>query len=134
MKDLFAMIFEFFGTVQSTAYEALYEHVYVPAGFLLLGITLIWTILFYQGFFAWKKKARFDTRRDWFMWMVISSLMTTIILWIVADAKLVAAEKEYSVADYAEYICFSFFWGCIFYFIFSNLVKYSNASRRKLPF
>jgi hypothetical protein len=134
MKDLFAMLFEFFGTVQCPAYDALYENVYVPAGFGLLLISLLWVILFYQGFFKWKRKARFDTIKDWLLWMITSSLITTIVLWILADSKLRAAEKEYQVVDYLEFLCLSFFWGCIFYFIFSLVLKFSNASRRKIPF
>ncbi len=134
MKDFFALIFEFFGTVQCIAYGALYDHVYVPAGFVLLFLTFVWTLLFYQGFFVWKRKAKFDTQKDWFIWMIGSSLITSAALAILADAQLRAAGKKYELSDYLEYVCLSFLWGCIFYFIFSNLVKYTNASRRKIPF
>lgn len=134
MTDIFAAFFEFFGTVTCAAYEDLYEYVYVPTGFMWIGMTLVWVVLFYQGFIVWRRKAKYDTRVAWMSWMVVSSILTTLAIWILTVSTLVNQELEYGVPDYLEFLCLVFFWCLILYFLFSLLFKFSNPSRKKIPF
>jgi hypothetical protein len=134
MQDFFALFFEFFGTVKGTAADDLYEFVYIPAGFLWVFVTLFWVILFYQGFAVWRTKARFDTRLHWLIWMFISAVLTTTIVWLVTNSILQAEDKEYSIEEYLDFLCMVFLWSAVLYFVFSLLVKFSNNSRRKIPF
>ena len=83
MEDFFAFLFEFFGTVQCPATDKLYEFVYTGAGVALFLCTLLWTFVFYQGFFMYKEKAKWDTFGSWAIWGLLSSLLTTLIIWII---------------------------------------------------
>ena len=134
MNDFFAMFFELFGTVTCNASDDLFELVYITAGFLWLGASLVWVALYYQGFFIYRKKARWDTLSSWFLWMLISSGLTTIAVWLVANAQFKNNDLEYGFSDYTEFLCLTFFWSIIAYFLMSILLKYSNPARRKIPF
>jgi|GEM_PF-2791954 len=134
MNDFFAMFFEFFGTVTSNATDDLWELVYLPAGFLWLFATLVWVVLYYQGFFVYRKKARWDTRISWFLWMIISACLTTIGIWMLTISQFRNDDLEYGFSDYAEFLCMAFLWSLIAYFIFSICLKFSNPARRKIPF
>jgi hypothetical protein len=134
MQDFFAAFFEFFGTVTCTAYEDLFEFVYIPAGFLWIGLTALWTLLYYQGFIVWRRRAKYDTRLSWIIWMLLSSLLTTLSIWILTISKLKNEELDYGLADYLEFLCLSFFWSMILYLLYSILFRFSNPSRKKIPF
>lgn len=134
MREFFAFFFEFFGTVKSAPSDDLYEYAYIPAGFMWLGFTLLWVILFYQGFIVWQRKARFDTKIHWGIWMLISSLLTTIFIWIFAHSRLQSEDLIYTLDEYLEFLCLVFLWCVVLYILFSVPLKYSNASRRKIPF
>lgn len=134
MQDFFALFFELFGTLVQDSSDDLYEHIYLPAGFFWIFLTLGWVLLFYQGFVLWRRKAKFDTRVVWLIWMLISSLLTTTVVWIFTDVKLANEALEYGFTDYAHFLCIVFFWCLVLYFVYSLVLKYSNPSRRKIPF
>ena len=134
MNDLFAMFFEFFGTVTCNATDDLWELVYVPGGFLWLIASLAWVALYYQGFFVYRKKARWDTRSSWLMWMLISSFITTTAVWILVVSQFKNEDLEYGFSDYAEFMCMVFLWSLIAFILFSILLKFTNPARRKIPF
>jgi magnesium-transporting ATPase (P-type) len=134
MQDFFALFFEFFGTVKSAPADDLYEFVYIPAGFIWIFATLLWVVLFYQGFITWRKKARFDTRLHWLIWMLFSSVLTTLAIWILTNSRLQSEDKLYGVDEYLEFLCMAFLWSAILYFVLSIPIKFSNSSRRKIPF
>lgn len=134
MNDFFAIFFEFFGTVTCNATSDLWEFVYVPAGFLWLLATVAWVGLFYQGFFIYRKKARWDTRGSWLAWMLLSSLLTTIFVWILTISQFKNEDVLYGFSDYLEFICLVFLWSIVAYFVFSVVLKFTSPARRKIPF
>ncbi len=134
MNDFFAMFFEFFGTVTCNATDDLWDIVYVPGGFLWGLATLAWVLLYYQGFFIYRKKARWDTRSSWFLWMLVSSLLTTIFIWILTISQFKNEDLLYGFSDYVEFICMVFLWSTILYFLFSIILKFTSPARRKIPF
>jgi len=134
MNDFFAMFFEFFGTVTCNATSDLWELVYVPGGFLWLIATIVWVCLFYQGFFIYRKKARWDTRGSWLIWMLLSSLLTTVFVWILTISQFKNEDLLYGFSDYLEFICMVLLWSIIAYFVFSVVLKFMSPARRKIPF
>jgi hypothetical protein len=134
MNEFFAMFFEFFGTVTCNATNDLFGFVYVPGGFLWLLATLFWVALYYQGFIVYRKKARWDTRGSWLLWMFISAILTTLSVCILTISQFNNANLIYGFFDYIEFLSLVFFWSLIAYFIFSIGLKFTNASRRKTPF
>lgn len=134
MNDFFAMFFEFFGTVTCDASNDLWELVYVPGGFIWLLATLVWVMLYYQGFFVYRKKARWDTRGSWVIWMLLSSVLTTVAVWIFTVSQFKNEDLPYSFSEYAEFLCMVFLWSLVAYFLFSVLLKFTNPARRKIPF
>lgn len=134
MNDFFAMFFEFFGTVTCDATDDLWEYVYVTGGFIWLLATLAWVALYYQGFLVYRKKARWDTRGSWFVWMLLSSILTTVAVWIFTISQFKSQDLPYGFSEYVEFLCMVFLWSMVAYFLFSVLLKFSNPARRKIPF
>lgn len=134
MNDFFAMFFEFFGTVTCDATDDLWEYVYVTGGFIWLLATLAWVALYYQGFLVYRKKARWDTRGSWFVWMLLSAILTTVAVWIFTISQFKSQDLPYGFSEYVEFLCMVFLWSMVAYFIFSVLLKFSNPARRKIPF
>lgn len=135
MNDLFAALFEFFGTLPVTPVRNdLFNFMYIPAGFALLLATFVWTVLFYQGFILWRQRARFDTVLSWLVWMLISAFMTTLIVWIITISTFQNEGKDYTTSDYLDFLCMVFFWSLVLYFLYSIPLRYSNPARRKVPF
>jgi hypothetical protein len=134
MQDFFALFFEFFGTVKTAAADDLYDLVYIGAGFIWIFCTIGFCALYYQGFFMYQRQAKWDTFTSWFSWGLISSLLTTLFIWLLTINKFQNNDSEFYLSDYMEFLFIAFAWAFILYFLVSLGMKFTNPGRKKIPF
>ena len=133
MRDLFANIFEFWGSLRSPISADLYDFIYLGAGFILLLLTLGMSVLFY--FILFPKSAKWDTLFHWIIWLILTILLSVLIIGLYTNGVLNREDLNPVLSEYLEFLVSTLFWSSIFFFVFSLLFKpFGHPSRRRLPF
>lgn len=145
MTDFFAPLYEVFNlysldlaehlrgfNTDCTAYDA--QAYYVLVGLLLLGISLLATLVYYYLI----NRPAFS---QWYHWLIIL-LINALIQGAIAFS---LTNNDVSIGLYCEELnitsndCFgfafsNFIWGIIVYFLFSMVVKWWSTNGKKSPF
>jgi len=129
-KDIFAALFEFFGSFVSEASYDLYDFVYQPVGFIMLIVTLL-SVLSYYIFFD---RPRFHR---WWHWLIVVAI-TAGVMFGISLAYIIstfnAEGLNYRFVDYLNFLIAVSLVTSLFFTLFSLVIKRFSVSRAKTPF
>jgi hypothetical protein len=130
MKDLFANLFEFWGSFASISADDLYDLAYTQLGLMLVGITFLVVLGYYRIF----DSPRFHRWWHWLIVLASTSIAMFFIAWMYVAGRFVKEGLFYQIFDYLEFLIAIVIYSAIIFAIFSILVKRFSINRRKTPF
>ncbi len=126
MNDFLIFLYQLLHGIQD---DPLWDDVYVTSGWTLIVITIIILIFYYhilnRFFIKW------HCLRHWFLFMLINSILITIITNLIAYNIL--EPIEYST-EFLTFAVVNFFYAAIFYALFSLVFCFGSPNAKYTPY